>query len=196
MIKYITRTFAIAMLLSVLPVSAKTLLIGDSLMGTIGPSYQHIQSNEETTLKFVVGSGLENNSFNWFKAIDSINIANYNKIVISFGTNDYSISNNEKYKNKVDKLVKQIKQENPDVEITWIGPPAVKNQKINKGIDNVRSIIEKESVAKGFNFLDVREVLGFDFMLYKNGQKIRAGDGIHYTTLAGNLVVQKYNKEY
>lgn len=190
--------------------NTNTLLIGDSLMGTISNSYKKINKEEKIDIKYIVGSGLENKKFNWFNYIDNKDLSDYSNIVISIGTNDFTVSNQELYRQKIEKFILSIKSKNPDVNIYWVGPPTVKKKIINDGINTVRDIIEK-SIEKeqaliniqsdgqkqknnSIKFIDVRNILGDTFYLYKDRKKIRTDDGIHYTSFAGDLIVNELNK--
>ena len=171
----------------------ETLLIGDSLMGTISESYKKINNSESINIHFIVGSGLENKKYDWFNYVKNTNLSKFDKIIISFGTNDFGISNESLYAKKVKYFIKLIKDKNKNVEIIWVGPPVVKNQNINAGINKVRHIIYKITKEDNIKFTDVRKSIGYDFVQYNKNEKIRTNDGIHYTLLAGDLIVKQIN---
>ena len=167
---------------------SKTLFFGDSLTGTMGVVYKG-KINRDTDIEYVVGSGLENKKINWIKKIKNKNLNKYNKVIISIGTNDYFISDKEKYENKVLNLISVIKKSNIK-EIIWILPPPVENENINKGIENVRNIITQSSIKDNFKIIDPRKVIGDKYTLYLNKEQIRTKDGIHYTMKGAEIIIK------
>lgn len=191
--KIIQNLFLSLMVIFSVNTYAKTLLIGDSLMGTISESYKKINSNENIKVHFVVGSGLENKKYDWFSYVKNTELSEFDKIIINIGTNDFGISNKNVYSNKVKEFIKVIKAKNKNVKIVWVGPPAVRDKKINTGINNVRNIIYEVTKEENIEFIDARKSVGYDFIQYDKSQKIRTNDGIHYTHIAGNLIVRQIN---
>lgn len=174
--------------------AANTLLIGDSLMGTISNSYKKINQQEMTDVKYIIGSGLENKKFNWFDYIDNKNLKNYDNIIISIGTNDFSLRDNNDYSKKVKYFLLSIKNKNPKINIYWVGPPTIKNKNINNGVEVVRDIIIQNTYNQSVKFIDVRKILGYKYNPFRDNQKIRANDGIHYTSITGDLIVKELNR--
>lgn len=189
MIKYLLICFFC--LFSINSYAEKVLLIGDSLMGTISESYKKYSEKDNVNIKYIVGSGLENKKFDWFDYLSKRDLSSFNKVIISFGTNDFGIHNKKSYEKKVKSFIKLIKEKNPTIKIIWIAPPAVKSKKINDGIVSVRSIIKDVSSQEKIYFLDVRDILGYDFKQYIQQNKVRENDGIHYTSNAGDMIVSK-----
>lgn len=189
MIKYLLICFFC--LFSINSYAEKVLLIGDSLMGTISESYKKHNKKDDVNIKYVVGSGLENNKFDWFNYLAKKDLSNFNKVIISFGTNDFGVHNKNSYERKIKSFIKLIKEKQSNVKIIWIAPPAVKNKNINDGIIIVRDIIKDVSNQENIDFMDVRNTLGYDFKTYIRGKKIRENDGIHYTLNAGDMIVSK-----
>lgn len=177
---------------------AKTILIGDSLMGTIGPAYIK-ENGDDNKYYFKVGSGLINKkTYNWEVKIKEIPFEEYEKVIINIGTNDFmpisgSKVGSEKWQEKYtilqESLIKKIKIRNKDIDIIWLSPPALRDQFKNKEVAKVRDVINLNSYILDYNYMDVREVLGYNFIMTQNGKQIRTKDGIHYTNLAGKLIV-------
>lgn len=178
-------------LFSINSYAEKVLLIGDSLMGTISESYKKHNKKNEVNIKYVVGSGLENKNFDWFNYLSKRDLSSFNKVIISFGTNDFGVHNKNSYEKKVKSFIKLIKEKQPTIKIIWIAPPAVKSKNINNGIISVRNIINDVSEQEKIDFMDVRDILGYDFKQYIQGKKVRENDGIHYTSNAGDMIVSK-----
>jgi len=165
---------------------SKTLFFGDSLTGTVGVVYKQ-KFDGDTDVIYVVGSGLENKKVDWIKKIKHEDLNKYNKVIISIGTNDYFVSNTEKYEKKILNLISEIKKSNIK-EIVWVLPPPVKNININNGINKVRNIIINSSHKNGYKVIDPRDIIGNNYALYLNGQQIRTKDGIHYTMKGAELI--------
>lgn len=192
--------------LAVLPLSvhAKTVLIGDSLMGTIGPSYVK-KEGSDNKYYFKVSSGLINKkTYNWSEKVQTIPFDRYDEVIINIGTNDFlpisgaSVGSKkwqEKYTLLQNELIKNIKEKNPNINIVWLSPPPLKDGFKNKEVSKVRDVINLNSYLLDYEYVDVRDVLGTEFLLHKNGKQIRAKDGIHYTTAAGDLIVKKIKEE-
>lgn len=168
---------------------SKTLFFGDSLTGTVGVAYKQ-NFDRDTDVVYVVGSGLENKKVDWIKKIKHEDLNKYNKVIISIGTNDYFISNTEKYEKKISNLISEIKKSNIK-EVIWVLPPPVKNIKINNGINKVRNVIIDSSGINGYKVIDPRYIIGNNYVLYLNGQQIRTKDGIHYTMKGAELIARK-----
>lgn len=168
---------------------SKTLFFGDSLTGTVGVVYKQ-KINNDTDVIYTVGSGLENKKVDWIDKMKNTDLNQYDKVIISIGTNDYYISNNENYGNKIRNLIFIIKKSNIK-NIIWLLPPPVENTNINKGINNVRDIIIESSNKNGFRVADPRKIIGNNYIEYFNGKQIRTKDGIHYTMKGAELIARK-----
>lgn len=187
-----------------LTATAKTVLIGDSLMGTIGPSYIK-KEGSDNKYYFKVASGLINKkTYNWTDKVKEIPFENYNEVIINIGTNDFmpisgssvgSAKWQEKYTNLQKELIREIKLKNKNINIVWLSPPALRDNFKNKEVSKVRDVINLNSYILNYEYIDVREALGDEFVLNKDGKQIRAKDGIHYTTTAGDLIVRKIKED-
>lgn len=169
--------------------NAKTLFLGDSLTQKIGENYK--QKYKETELNYVIGSGIENKKVDWFEKINNIDLNRYKKIVISLGTNDWGIYNENSYNVKIEKFISIIKKKNNNINILWILPPTIKNEKINSGVLKVKNIIKKVCNEKNIDFFDPNSIWGDKYIYSINGWETRTKDGIHYTNYGAKLIAEK-----
>lgn len=185
--KTICLLFALLMFSNIL--NARTLFLGDSLTQKIGENYK--KNNEDTDLNYVIGSGLENKKIDWIERINNVDIDQYNKIVISMGTNDWGIYNDGNYKMKIENFIYSLNKKNKELKIIWILPPIIKNEKVNNGVKKVKNIIKKVCIEKNIEIIDPNDIFGKKYTDLKNNQKIRTQDGIHYTDYGAKIIAQK-----
>lgn len=173
---------------------SKTILIGDSLMGGIGYCYNQ---KHDSYVFYKESSGLINDSFfDWNDAIVRLKLENYDKIVISLGTNDIlPIRNREVgnpdwkilYKTKIALFIENILNSNENIEILWILPPNLRNTDKNRKIDIVKSVIRANYIF-GYRVIDPSDKIGYNYTKFIGKNKIRTDDGIHYTKYTSCLI--------
>ncbi len=175
---------------------ANVLFIGDSLTGVISTEYIKLHPDVTVDVDFVVGSGLENKTIDWFKKVEHIDFTKYSYIVISFGTNDFISANKSQpiidrwqynYLQKIGRFINYLRKYTKP-KIVWIAPPTIKNNSIDNGVSLARDTILFAARYFQFEHIDVRETLGYEFRYSVDGIKIRTADGIHYTSEAGKMI--------
>ncbi len=168
--------------------SAKTLVIGDSLAYSLAESVKKIMPVDGYYLE---NSGLSDNSpLNWSEYIKTIPVNNYDSVIISLGANDaISDKNIDEYQQKSLGFIKEISNLNDSALVTWVLPPVMKNQTTENGLVNVRIAINNACNASGITCLKVGDVIGDSYSDTLNGAQIRSSDGIHYTAKGADLIV-------
>ncbi len=178
-------------MLALLPtaISAKTLVIGDSLAYTLTKSAQKITPTDGY---YLVGSGLIAGELDWPGFIRGLDIGPFDKIVISIGANDGVTSQQvNSYEKKASDLIAIIKNKNESIPIIWVLPPAMKNENTEQGLINTRRAITQASESSGIGVFNPGTVIGDRFTMKVNNIQIRTQDGIHYTAKGGDMLIQK-----
>lgn len=177
-------------LIFTLPViaNAKTLIIGDSLAYSLAESFKKTMPVDAFYLE---NSGLGKNSpLDWPEYIKTIPEKNYNAVLISLGANDpISDSQIDDYQQKSLSFIKELEKLNQSALITWVMPPVMKNQDAESKMVNVRMAIDNACNASGITCFNVSNAIGGTYSEIQNGIKIRASDGIHYTSKGADLIV-------
>lgn len=184
------KTFAVGFLLISFSVSAKVLVIGDSLAYPIAESFKKILPTDGY---FLENTGLnEQLSLNWSEYIQTLDLKKYSNVIISLGAND-GITKNEidNYQKKAVNVIKIIQAGNDGALVTWILPPVLKDSKKENAVSNVRSALNLACNASGITCFDPVDVMGAEFAMSVNGIPVRTKDGIHYTQQGADLIVNE-----
>lgn len=163
------------------------LFIGDSLTYQLAMSYRE---QLPVNAKYLEGTGLNSTKlFDWQAYIQKINFRPYSAIYIVFGTNDL-ISQSEVpvYQQKVQRFIKEIKQQNKNV--IWILPPSLQNTRKDNLLKNTRKAIISAAYYEGIKIIDMQYILGNDYIDSINGVRIRTTDGIHITKEGADMIVK------
>lgn len=173
--------------------SAKTLVIGDSLAYSLAES---VKKTMPVDGYYLENSGLSDNSpLNWNEYIKTIPVNNYDSVIISLGANDaLSDKKIDEYQQKALGFVKEISNLNDIALITWVLPPVMKNQTTENGLVNVRIAINNACNASGITCLKAGDVIGDSYSDTLNGAQIRSSDGIHYTAKGADLIINELMK--
>ncbi|HAT5579029.1 hypothetical protein [Proteus mirabilis] len=184
------KLFLVGVFFIPLSVSAKVLIIGDSLAYPIAESFKNFLPTDGY---FLENTGLnEQLSFNWAKYIQTLDLKNYNNIIISLGAND-GITKEEidNYQQKAVNVIKIIQTGNDGALVTWVLPPVLKDSKKENAVSNVRESLNLACNASGITCFDPAVVIGTEFVMSINGVPVRAKDGIHYTPQGADLIVNE-----
>lgn len=184
------KTFAVGLLLISFSVSAKVLVIGDSLAYPIAESFKKVMPTDGY---FLESTGLnEQLSLNWNDYINGLDLSDYSNVIISLGAND-GISEKEidNYQQKAVNVIKSIQGLNESASITWVLPPALKDSKKENSVSKVREALNLACNASGITCFDPAVVIGSEFVMSVNGVPVRAKDGIHYTSKGADLIVNE-----
>lgn len=171
-------------------ISAKVLVIGDSLAYPIAESFKKIMSTDGY---FLENTGLnEQLSLNWNDYINGLDLSNYSNVIISLGAND-GVSEKEidNYQQKAVNVIKTIQSGNDGALVTWVLPPVLKDSKKEKAVANVRGALNLACNASGITCFDPSVVIGSGFAMSVNGIPVRTKDGIHYTQRGADLIVNE-----
>lgn len=171
-------------------ISAKVLVIGDSLAYPIAESFKDIMPTDGY---FLENTGLnEQLSLNWIEYTQTLDLKNYSSIIISLGAND-GITKKEidNYQQKAVNVIKTIQANNEVALITWVLPPVLKDSKKEKLVANVRNALNLACNASGITCFDPVDVMGAEFAMSVNGIPVRTKDGIHYTQRGADLIVNE-----
>ncbi|HHR6469866.1 TPA: hypothetical protein ACS8CE_003481 [Providencia alcalifaciens] len=171
-------------------ISAKVLVIGDSLAYPIAVSFKKVMPTDGY---FLESSGLnEQLSLNWNDYINGLDLSDYSNVIISLGAND-GISEKEidNYQQKAVNVIKSIQGLNESASITWVLPPVLKDSKKENAVYNVRGALNLACNASGITCFDPAVVIGAEFVMSVNGVPVRAKDGIHYTPQGADLIVNE-----
>lgn len=171
-------------------ISAKVLVIGDSLAYPIAVSFKKVMPTDGY---FLESSGLnEQLSLNWNDYINGLDLSDYSNVIISLGAND-GISEKEidNYQLKAVSVIKSIQGLNESASVTWVLPPVLKDSKKENAVHNVRGALNLACNASGITCFDPAVVIGAEFVMSVNGVPVRAKDGIHYTPQGADLIVNE-----
>lgn len=171
-------------------ISAKVLVIGDSLAYPIAESFKKVMPTDGY---FLESTGLnEQLSLNWNDYINGLDLSIYDNVIISLGAND---GNSEKeidsYQQKAVMLIRQLQNANEQALITWILPPVLEDTKKEIAVSNTRKALNYACNATSVNCFDPAVVIGHEFSYQVNGIPVRSQDGIHYTAQGAELIVNK-----
>ncbi|CQQ97055.1 Uncharacterised protein [Yersinia enterocolitica] len=184
------KTFSVGLLLISFSVSAKVLVIGDSLAYPIAESLKKILPTDGY---FLENTGLNKQlSFNWSEYIQTLNLKKYSNVIISLGAND-GITKKEidNYQQKAVNVIKIIQAGNDGALVTWVLPPVLKDCKKENAVSNVRGALNLACNASGITCFDPSVVIGSEFAMSVNGIPVRTKDGIHYTQRGADLIVNE-----
>ncbi|WP_368928163.1 DUF459 domain-containing protein [Proteus mirabilis] len=184
------KLFLVGVFFIPLSVSAKVLIIGDSLAYPIAESFKNFLPTDGY---FLENTGLnEQLSFNWAKYIQTLDLKNYNNIIISLGANDgITKAEIDNYQQKAVNVIKIIQTGNDGALVTWVLPPVLKDSKKENAVSNVRESLNLACNASGITCFDPAVVIGTEFVMSINGVPVRAKDGIHYTPQGADLIVNE-----
>ncbi|HGM9850809.1 TPA: hypothetical protein ACQFL4_003023 [Proteus mirabilis] len=184
------KLFLVGVFFIPLSVSAKVLIIGDSLAYPIAESFKNFLPTDRY---FLENTGLnEQLSFNWAKYIQTLDLKNYNNIIISLGANDgITKAEIDNYQQKAVNVIKIIQTGNDGALVTWVLPPVLKDSKKENAVSNVRESLNLACNASGITCFDPAVVIGTEFVMSVNGVPVRAKDGIHYTPQGADLIVNE-----
>ncbi|HEK1205936.1 hypothetical protein QQJ69_17760 [Proteus mirabilis] len=184
------KLFLVGVFFIPLSVSAKVLIIGDSLAYPIAESFKNFLPTDGY---FLENTGLnEQLSFNWAKYIQTLDLKNYNNIIISLGANDgITKAEIDNYQQKAVNVIKIIQTGNDGALVTWVLPPVLKDSKKENAVSNVRESLNLACNASGITCFDPAVVIGTEFVMSVNGVPVRAKDGIHYTPQGADLIVNE-----
>lgn len=171
-------------------ISAKVLVIGDSLAYPIAESFKKVMPTDGY---FLESTGLnEQLSLNWNDYINGLDLSDYSNVIISLGAND-GIREKEidNYQQKAVNVIKSIQGLNESASITWVLPPALKDSKKENAVSHVREALNLACNASGITCFDPAVVIGSEFVMNVNGVPVRANDGIHYTLQGADLIVNE-----
>ncbi|HEK1159551.1 TPA: hypothetical protein SMT61_003578 [Proteus mirabilis] len=184
------KLFLVCVFFIPLSVSAKVLIIGDSLAYPIAESFKNFLPTDGY---FLENTGLnEQLSFNWAKYIQTLDLKNYNNIIISLGANDgITKAEIDNYQQKAVNVIKIIQTGNDGALVTWVLPPVLKDSKKENAVSNVRESLNLACNASGITCFDPAVVIGTEFVMSVNGVPVRAKDGIHYTPQGADLIVNE-----
>lgn len=102
----------------------------------------------------------------------------------------------KEYYDRANKLILDIKKANPDVNIVWIGLPAMRDNKFAKKIDIIRALQKKASQDNKIIYIDTNDQSGLGESYQKQGKLngktvvLRRTDGIHYSREGGIVMAQ------
>ena len=194
---------------------ANILIVGDSLMGGVGPQLkrllrkEHQQSN--STLKWKSSTGLTRvDYFNWPETLTQLfDKRSYNLVVAIFGTNDnQSVKYQKKilrygtpdwfsfYRDRVDEVL-TIMCRDQDTRLIWVGLPKMRSKAFDRKIVKMNQIFQEE-VKKSTcgKYIPMSKYIApedsYTSYLKLNGKKtkVRASDGIHMTYLGNHYVAK------
>ncbi|WIF74506.1 hypothetical protein QN092_21335 (plasmid) [Proteus vulgaris] len=171
-------------------ISAKVLVIGDSLAYPIAVSFKKVMPTDGY---FLESTGLnEQLSLNWNDYINELDLSNYSNVIISLGAND-GITKNEidNYQKKAVNVIKIIQAGNDGALVTWVLPPVLKDSKKENAVSHVRGALNLACNASGIACFDPSMVIGSEFAMSVNGIPVRTKDGIHYTSQGADLIVNE-----
>lgn len=171
-------------------ISAKVLVIGDSLAYPIAVSFKKVMPTDGY---FLESTGLNDQlSLNWSEYIQTLDLKKYSNVIISLGAND-GITKNEidNYQQKAINVIKAIQGLNESASITWVLPPALKDSKKENAVSNVRGALNLACNASGIACFNPSMVIGSEFAMSVNGIPVRTKDGIHYTQQGADLIVNE-----
>ncbi|HCJ2819328.1 SGNH/GDSL hydrolase family protein [Klebsiella pneumoniae] len=167
---------------------SKTLFFGDSLTYVIGNAYK--KHNNDTDVVYNVGFSFISNHEYMFNYIDNSNLNKYDKLFIVFGTNDFIHSGDvDNYSVLSILFISRILHHNKNIEITWILPPIVKNDRKNELIQHTKTAIKKGMKPIGIRTIDPDIVFGGDYREKVDNKAIRTADGVHITNYGADLIV-------
>lgn len=188
------------------------LTVGDSLMSEISQGLRG-ELDKQIKIKDIHKSstGLTNlDYYDWPKtAYDYVVKTQPDWVVIHLGGNDgqdmkigkqwihvTDTAWQTEYYDRATKLIKNIKTANPNVNIVWIGLPAMRDNKFARKIDIIRSIQKKAAVDNNIIYIDTNNNTGLGESYQKQGKLggktvvLRRTDGIHYSREGGILIAQ------
>lgn len=171
-------------------ISAKVLVIGDSLAYPIAESFKKIMPTDGY---FLESTGLnEQLSLNWNDYINGLDLSSYSNVIISLGANDgITPKEIDHYQKKAVNVIKSIQGLNEIASITWVLPPVLKDSKKENAVSNVRGALNLACNASGITCFDPSIVMGAEFAMSINGIPVRTKDGVHYTSQGAELIVNE-----
>lgn len=86
-------------------------------------------------------------------------------------------------------FISRILHHNKNIEITWILPPTVKNDRKNELIQHTKTAIKKGMKPIGIRAVDPDVVFGRDYREKVDNKVIRTADGVHITNYGADLIV-------
>jgi uncharacterized protein len=192
------------------------LIVGDSLMGGVGPRLKRLLRKEHgfpnPKLKWKASTGLSRpDYFDWPKTLDQLlSEKNYDVVVAIFGTNDTQpVSVNRKsyrygtkswfahYRKRVVKVLDMMCQAQ-NRSVYWIGLPTMRSEAFNDKIIKMNALYREElSRSSCGKYIPMDKILSPDgqFSSYlrvgKKRKKVRAGDGIHLSFTGYDYVARR-----
>ncbi|EGY9079815.1 hypothetical protein JI643_003857, partial [Salmonella enterica] len=91
-------------------------------------------------------------------------------------------------------FISRILHHNKNIEITWILPPTVKNDRKNELIQHTKTAIKKGMKPIGIRTIDPDTVFGGDYREKVDNKAIRTADGVHITNYGADLIVDLIRK--
>ncbi|WP_336432719.1 hypothetical protein [Providencia rettgeri] len=184
------KIMVVGLFLMPFTISAKVLVIGDSLAFPIAESLKVIIPTDGF---FLESTGLNDKStLNWFDYILTLDVTRYDNVIISLGANDGIQGNDiDNYQQKAVMLIKHLQNVNEQALVTWVLPPVLEDTKKEIAVSNTRKALNHACNATGINCFDPAVVIGHEFSYQVNGVPVRSQDGIHYTPQGAELIVNE-----
>lgn len=186
--------------------SANILIVGDSLMGGVGPQLKRLFRREHkqpnSTLEWKSSTGLTRfDYFNWPAKLDNLfERQPYQLVVAIFGTNDnQSVKFNKKlirygtpewfnfYRDRIEEVL-EIMCQRADTKLFWIGLPRMRAKTFDRKIEKMNQLfMDQVNGSSCGTYIPMSKYISPDdaYTSYMSisGKKtrVRAGDGIHMT---------------
>ncbi|MGB0647386.1 MAG: DUF459 domain-containing protein [Bradymonadia bacterium] len=192
------------------------LIVGDSLMGGVGPRLKRLLRKEHgfpnPKLKWKASTGLSRpDYFDWPKTLNALLAEKeYDVVVAIFGTNDTQpVSVNRKsyrygtkawfehYRKRVVKVLEMMCKSG-NRSVFWIGLPTMRSESFNEKIVKMNQLYREElNRSECGQYIPMDKILSPDgqFTSYlkvgKKRRKVRAGDGIHLSFVGYDYVARR-----
>jgi hypothetical protein len=198
------------------PPNEKVLVIGDSLSIPLGKQLEDYFSKIPGVYFKRLGkvsSGLARpDFFDWERTLDKLAATMQpNTVVIMIGTNDnQSLKRGDgttvhfgdsawdaEYKRRMNKLFELCVQNNPDVQIFWVGAPIMGRPDLTKDVERINQVVRSLCDAEpNCRFIDTWDALADEHGRFTNhivdisGERIRvrANDGVHLSLTGANII--------